>query len=147
MSTYWSDIYTKKEVLQGTDHVLIQDSDNNYAEIDAIKEYVEENSTVINSLSTWTYETLATGFVIGRKGKERIIYINGYASSSNIINGFCTLGISDFPKYNVSFMVAIEGVGNGLVSITTSGQGTLYSANMGSYLSGKCYGTISYQVA
>jgi hypothetical protein len=144
---YWSDEYPRKATLQGTDVLLIQDSDDNTTTVDDIKDYVEENSTIINSLAKWTYETISTGLVIGRKGKERILYIIGYTSISNTFGGFCTLGATDVPKYTVGNTVAVEGVGACFVSLSTSGIGSLYTMNMGSYLVGKCYGTISYQVA
>jgi hypothetical protein len=44
---YWHDKYSQKTTLQGTDELLIQDSDNNTTTMDDIKSYIETNSTVI----------------------------------------------------------------------------------------------------
>lgn len=89
-------------------------------------------------------EELAPGFISIRQGKKRILNINGYIASTESTNNFCTLGNIDYPLYNVTFPVSVEGIGLGFVIITTSGRGTLYNNTLSDYLSGTVRGTVEY---
>lgn len=105
---------------------------------------LQNSVTQLNSDIGINREELAPGFISIRQGKKRILNINGYITSTKSADNFCALGNIDYPLYNVTFPVSVEGIGLGFVIITTSGRGTLYNDTLSDYLSGTVRGTVEY---
>jgi hypothetical protein len=87
-----------------------------------------------------TTNEITEGFVIEKIGKLAIIYLNGY----NIIDQTVLVPSNLCPSTQIYASVCVENVGNGFISIDTSGNIKLYNNNLGSNITGKIFGTISY---
>lgn len=75
--------------------------------------------------------------------KNRTVTFNGFNVTSNLPNSF-SLGDKFSPGNTIPFPISIEGQGVGVLIINTSGQCSVYSPDLSSYITGKIYGTVSF---
>lgn len=75
--------------------------------------------------------------------KNRTVIFNGFNVTSNSSNSF-DLGEIFSPENTLPFPISIEGQGVGVLIINTSGQCSVYSPDLSSYITGKIYGTVSF---
>lgn len=148
---YWHDKYSQKTTLQGTDELLIQDSDNNTTTVDDIKTYVENNSSVINSLTNniLIVKTYTDGGIIYIDKLNKILHANLFLAGNTPYGGFTVATITGFtpPSSNrdISFpVVYFDGtVGYGLLRVETTGAIKVYAHKTGTMVNvsvtGECY--------
>ena len=122
--SFWSSLYTRKSTLQGSDMIPLQDSTNRYTDVDAIKDYVEDNSTVINSLTNTVINTITSSYLVeynldmlipqnyGKTGRYGIVSIDGYLNGT--VAAWSTLTLFTLPDgfrpvFTVSYPMTVDG--------------------------------------
>lgn len=76
-------------------------------------------------------------------GNNKTVIFNGYNVESSFPNVF-ELGEIFAPGNTLPFPVSVENKGTAIVIINNEGKCTLYSADLGSYITGKIYGEITF---